>query len=791
MKNPLRLTLVTLLLALCGSPAVAQSGLTSEGTDFWLAFMPNYLSPADNIRLFIASGIHATVHVDAYGGSVTPQQTLKQTLAPNKPWTLSFPSASLVEERMQETAEYKAVHVYSDNPIAVYGFSNVYTTSDSYLALPSSALGTDYFVSCFYDDNYNELGLSDPLAGEFVVIASADSTVVTIGPVQASTRSDAAGSLSHKIGESWNVTMRKGQTYLVQSTGVMPGDQDLTGSRVTSTKPVGVICGHQRCRIPVDGHGNSKDMIMEMMLPTNRWGTEYFELPQGGRIACGDYVRIIAGEDNCEVMENGQQITQLDRAGDFVDRELVLDPVHYTSNGKKFMVVSHSYSQNYNGDPIQSDPFSILMTPRNLFEKRMLFRVPNNVAAGTEYDNFATFVCSKDSIAHIQINGKSITAYQLAGKGDFNLAKPAMSAYRVKLPDAAQTYLATCGAPFGCYLYGFSYAEAFGHPAGMALNVSSNDTIVPVQSKREYVHQYFNLCFADEGSKIAAMHLILDSNDARWTKPSNNFVLQYSHDPFSGPDSEGYTQVCVQLKVLDSLQDGYAALWVTDRAGNDTVYEYSYKGVNAAPKGMLTATPPTYAFGTIDTGQSKAFTFTLSNIGNAPDTISSLTVKEALSSYSLIATPSAPTVVQPNGTVSLSVTFAPHVAGYLTGSIQLGEADGTTGNIVSFSGIGQLPLPPPPPNSVTTESLRGVQLRVVPNPSHGEALCVVTLDHPEPLRLVAIDALGRQVFSQDLGLLGAGEHPIDGPFASLPNGTYFLRLLSASGTLSTKVTIAR
>src|SRR5207247_10671087 len=114
-------------------------------------------------------------------------------------------------------------------------------------------------------------------------------------------------------------------------------------------------------------------------------------MPQGGRTACGNYIRVIAGEDKVTITENGNGIAQLDHAGDFVDRELVIDPVVYKSNGKKFLVIEHSYSQGYNGYLIQSDPFSIVITPRQQFQKKMLFRVPNNVAGGTSYNNYGTF----------------------------------------------------------------------------------------------------------------------------------------------------------------------------------------------------------------------------------------------------------------------------------------------------------------------------------------------------------------------------------------------------------------
>src|ERR1035437_7001196 len=91
-------------ILLCASivwPGVisAQKGQTSAGTDFWLSFMPNYLGPADNIRIFIGSGTLNKVQVDVYGGSVQPLQHFTQTVQPDGIWTLTLSSTRLAEER--------------------------------------------------------------------------------------------------------------------------------------------------------------------------------------------------------------------------------------------------------------------------------------------------------------------------------------------------------------------------------------------------------------------------------------------------------------------------------------------------------------------------------------------------------------------------------------------------------------------------------------------------------------------------------------------------------------------
>src|SRR4051812_27543668 len=48
--------------------ALAQKQVSSLGNDYWIGFMPNYIFPAVEIDLFIASPVNNTVRVDYYGG---------------------------------------------------------------------------------------------------------------------------------------------------------------------------------------------------------------------------------------------------------------------------------------------------------------------------------------------------------------------------------------------------------------------------------------------------------------------------------------------------------------------------------------------------------------------------------------------------------------------------------------------------------------------------------------------------------------------------------------------------
>lgn len=604
--------------------ASAQTGPTSEGTDFWIGMMPNYLAPAQMITIFVTSGTANTVHCDFYGGSETPVDARTAYVKADSFCTFYQTSTALAEERTPERPEYKAIHVYARSPIIVTAMTHSPMTTDSYLALPAHGLGTEYIASCYYDDMYS--GIADPLAGEFLIVAPYDSTHVHIGPVRAPTRSDSTGKLSHDRGSSWDVTLQRGQTYLVQSTGLGIGDDDLTGTPITSDKPISFISGHQRASMPIHATNESKDHLCEMYPPVDEWGTEYYDMPMAGRTIVGDYIRLIAGDDNVRIRENGRIIAQLSKKGDFVDREKVTEPVIYQSvdnsgsgTWKKFLAVQFAYSAGESGDPGPGDPFAIALPPKEQFQKRMLFRVPDT-PPGTAYTSHITFITRTDSVDKLVLNGRPISSYPLVGRVQISTTN--MSAIRVRGLSTVGPYLAECGAPFGAYLYGYSDEDSYGHPVSMGLRTMSADTMAPTESHMTACGR-FDLRVSDVSiprmaySGISDISMIADSGDWRWSTPSYNYSLS-----FTRPLMAGDTVASATLTPIDLTKDAYAALWVTDRAGNDTIFQYRYQApiVRLAPQNL----PVRY--GQVLLGADSCRSITLTNLSNAQLTIDTVSL---------------------------------------------------------------------------------------------------------------------------------------------------------------------
>jgi hypothetical protein len=391
--------LLVILAGFTMVPAASQSqGLSSEGKEYWIGFMPNYITPAQAIAIFVGTGTPNRIKVETFGdgGNIVSSQSV--TLGADQTYRFKM-SVGLSETRDRETPVYRAIRVTSTAPSVVYGYSDNSLTTDGYLALPLAGLGKEYFAISYYDDAYS-VGY-DHLGGEFLIVAPYDGTQVTITlPENATTTlTDDGKTIGHRGGDTWKVNLSRGQTYLVQTTGWNYGVDDLTGAKVTSTKPIGFLTGHQRAEIELE-NGNSKDHLIEMIPPTDRWGTEYFMMPQNSRTICGDYVRVISAEDNNHILVNNSA-RQLN-AGEWFDisQQTVATTITST-NGKRFFAMDYSYEQGHFGDPGVGDPFTVSLIPKEQFQKRIIFRTPAN--AGSAFKHYATIVYHKDFVGQVTL----------------------------------------------------------------------------------------------------------------------------------------------------------------------------------------------------------------------------------------------------------------------------------------------------------------------------------------------------------------------------------------------------
>ena len=95
------------------------------------------------------------------------------------------------------------------------------------------------------------------------------------------------------------------------------------------------------------------------------------------------------------------------------------------------------------------------------------------------------------------------------------------------------------------------------------------------------------------------------------------------------------------------------------------------------------------------------------------------------------------------------------------------------------------------PTSEGTAPEASGALAVWPNPASGAARVTVTLAAPEAIRATVYDALGREVAVLHDGPLAAGAHALALDARALAPGVYVVRLRSAAGTATERLTVVR
>jgi hypothetical protein len=176
----------------------------------------------------------------------------------------------------------------SDAPIVVYQYLVTKFGAEAWTPIPVEAWGNEYYaaakdgeiasdVSPGGEFDYNRKNKMAP--AEILVIAAYDDTRITIVP----------NGQVHNFCPSTNVLLQAGEAYQIQSwvdtlTANVGGDQpDFGGSRIFSTKPVGVITGNTRAQTIDENVGLGKNifknMLIEWIAPIEQHGTEFVYMP--------------------------------------------------------------------------------------------------------------------------------------------------------------------------------------------------------------------------------------------------------------------------------------------------------------------------------------------------------------------------------------------------------------------------------------------------------------------------------------------------------------------------------
>lgn len=451
------ITAVLVCLAAIGLQAqpVTPAQNNSEGTEFWICFQKNYRnydtdrkrSDTLALELFITSNENANVRIDIEGIGYQWNFTVRAGTVSNIRMDTSAQITSIGKH------ERLAIHIVADKPVAVYGLNRRFQTTDTYLAIPVSALGNAYRVISYEK-------LSEDLLSQMAVIATEDSTQITVTPTCA-----LAG--RHPAGVPFTINMRRGDVYQMAAQYLPSSKSDLTGTLITSNKKIAVFSGHNCAYVPASTPACNH--LVEQIPPLSSWGKHFYvgTLERRSRST----MRVLASEANTKVFLNSELATVLN-AGEYYENNSVSKNVQVTAD-KPVLVAQ--YAQGFrNGDSI-GDPMMILISPTQQFLKRYRFATPVNGA----WQHYISVVVPRDAIGSLRLNKQSVrpSAFQPFGASRYVIAN-------LEVPYGTHTIEAE--KPFGLYSYGFGFGvdayDAYGNMGGQSFSEleETKDSLAPM-----------------------------------------------------------------------------------------------------------------------------------------------------------------------------------------------------------------------------------------------------------------------------------------------------------------------
>lgn len=510
---------------------------TSQGTEFYLCFQRNYKDSRQfqrdaknelSLELFLTSGEDATAEIDIEGLGYkrvvkVPGGTVVQVkIDPNAQVT--------GEEIMQRLA----VHIVSDVPISVYGLNHRFQTTDTYLGLPVSVLGTEY----------RALGYrySEGLMSQFAVIATEDGTEVTITPTTLTSK-------LHLPNVPYTIQLKAGDVYQVTAHPEAPNLGDLTGSLIQSNKKIAVFSGHQCAYVPNPLIGCN--FLVEQLPPVTAWGKHYYVGLLQGRSR--HTVRVVASEPKTKVFENSTLVAVLN-AGQFYENSTVRQHIQITAD-KPILVAQ--YSQGFsNGDSL-GDPMMLLISPTQQFLNEYRFATP----ISGEWNHYINVVTPTKSISSMRLDGRRIdsTIFQTLGLSRYSIAQ-----IQVKYG----THIIKAKEPFGLSSYGFGYRsqayDAYGTMGGQTFfEIEKIPDTIPPSGESRTLSDRINVVIRDDRTYDTGLK-------------SLQVVFAQGLQAAIPTIEDGVPQLSFQVKPVQQGTTGRMVLQATDVSGNSSLFTVCY-----------------------------------------------------------------------------------------------------------------------------------------------------------------------------------------------------------------------
>ncbi len=646
-----------------------------QGRHFIISFMQNEIdrigiAQTTTLMIFVSSASNDTITID-----IPQQPTIKRIIKPDEIIEIQIPD--YCEIRKAGISNDKVVTVKSNTPITCWAYSSKNQSSDSYIAMPVGRWGSEYRIISMPNDLYNGrkrqladgavdsngIVISDtkykenmtPRSGEFLVMSNYDNTMLTYTPA-ANTRNGV------RQGETASVLLNAGDILLVQAEEGELGTEDLTGTLVRSSNPVGVLSGHIRTAVVqgLDEPYDTKDHLVEMLPSTDTWGQRFFSVPfvdgtapSYNLCASGDMIRVIAKEDNTTLKyyvhkSEGafeEHSHNFKKAGDVFEVNNASASIYWEAN-KPIMVcqmmmhrgiITAEYREG-----LQYDPALVILSPLEQYIESVTFSTPRNHKIFSQYDAHCVIAIA-DSIA---INNLFLDDISLnAGNTAVWKKRIGSSPYywlMIDVKHGNHRLWARVGV-FSGIIYGHGHRDSYAMTLGSRLNEPGKiDSLPPVISVKDDCGN-IHIHISDSKKQNA------NASGIDWgfvTKSTYNFKVQ----PFEITDTS--TVIDIYAEPVDRYADGVLEVEFHDKSYNKILKKIHYYGFKVD-------CPSAYNFNKVNWISATTAKITMKNRSNTQRTLLSIT-PSGDSRLVVAASKALPYTLGIGEEIEITLTFTPN-----------------------------------------------------------------------------------------------------------------------------------
>ncbi len=277
---------------------------SNSGCDYWAVDLDNVGDAVTKPYAIVVTNLTdqtsvVTVSIKA-GAGITTEEVASQEVGPGQLHVFDgLPTQNMMASgvfwtgyRVQSTA---AIIAYQFNPLD----NDATYSNDASLLLPSHRYGKEYIVM-----SQRQFGEGEAASrGAVTILASTSATKVQITTTTSTQSGD--GVQAMQAGVSYEYVLDPFQVMNIKSDAEAG---DLTGTIITSDKPIGVFGGHD-CAFSETSEFCCCDHVEQQLFPVKTWGKEYVAAKSFSRHSEVDRWRVLASVDGTEVSFHPESVS--------------------------------------------------------------------------------------------------------------------------------------------------------------------------------------------------------------------------------------------------------------------------------------------------------------------------------------------------------------------------------------------------------------------------------------------------------------------------------------------------